>query len=346
MAEGLDNDMNQQQQQESVPHGQEAFHTPSLLLENSSLDASSAPVTQQQAPLAQSGANQGQKKKSAFQITSVTETRAHSRGDSNGYDLEDLNESDVTEIEVETVDESLSRNGNGGSRFKVVRIQRNDPYVRGRWQCHDFADIEQVTSSAQSQGSGENREVHSTHSTAPSTSHSITNHISLESNTWTDSSLANHRNSVDVPSSSKQPILAQNLPGHVNFEASSTRKKDPDPAHLSAASKPDGSDSASFASSASSAGSERPDKLNEAVKKIPGVSLGHQGLPEEEEELPIVNTIATAMDQITQIKSALLTVVHEEVQTLKDTISKLKEENEELKVENEMLKQKVEHQET
>lgn len=46
-------------------------------------------------------------------------------------------------------------------------------------------------------------------------------------------------------------------------------------------------------------------------------------------------------DKITEIKSALLTVVHEEVQTLKDTIKQLKEENKELKEENEKLKQKV-----
>lgn len=48
-------------------------------------------------------------------------------------------------------------------------------------------------------------------------------------------------------------------------------------------------------------------------------------------------------DQITQIKSALLTVVHEEVQTLKDTITKLKEENQGLKQENEKLRQLVDY---
>ena len=48
-------------------------------------------------------------------------------------------------------------------------------------------------------------------------------------------------------------------------------------------------------------------------------------------------------DQITQIKSALLTVVHEEVQTLKDTITKLKEENQDLKQENEKLRQLVDN---
>jgi len=51
--------------------------------------------------------------------------------------------------------------------------------------------------------------------------------------------------------------------------------------------------------------------------------------------------LSILQDKITEIKSALLTVVHEEVQTLKDTIKQLKEENKELKEENEKLKQKV-----
>ena len=43
-------------------------------------------------------------------------------------------------------------------------------------------------------------------------------------------------------------------------------------------------------------------------------------------------------EQITQIKSDLLSVVNKEVQTLKETISKLTEENQELKLENEKLR--------
>ena len=47
-------------------------------------------------------------------------------------------------------------------------------------------------------------------------------------------------------------------------------------------------------------------------------------------------------EQITQIKSDLLSVVNKEVQTLKETISKLEEENLELKLENEKLRNLVE----
>lgn len=47
-------------------------------------------------------------------------------------------------------------------------------------------------------------------------------------------------------------------------------------------------------------------------------------------------------EQITQIKSDLLSVVNKEVQTLKETISKLTEENQELKQENEKLRTLVE----
>lgn len=47
-------------------------------------------------------------------------------------------------------------------------------------------------------------------------------------------------------------------------------------------------------------------------------------------------------EQITQIKSDLLSVVNKEVQTLKETISKLEEENLELRLENEKLRNLVE----
>lgn len=46
-------------------------------------------------------------------------------------------------------------------------------------------------------------------------------------------------------------------------------------------------------------------------------------------------------EQITQIKSDLLSVVNKEVQTLKETISKLEEENLELRLENEKLRNLV-----
>lgn len=84
------------------------------------------------------------KKKISFQVTSIESTEGRSRGDSNGYDdIDELNETEDVE-EEEIYNESgvahVLGNGNGTSRFKVVKIPRYDskPYTRGRWRCWDF----------------------------------------------------------------------------------------------------------------------------------------------------------------------------------------------------------------
>ena len=58
--------------------------------------------------------------------------------------------------------------------------------------------------------------------------------------------------------------------------------------------------------------------------------------------MPYICFFFSLQEQITQIKSDLLSVVNKEVQTLKETISKLEEENLELKLENEKLRNLVE----
>lgn len=84
------------------------------------------------------------KKKISFQVTSIESTEGRSRGDSNGYDdMDELNESEFLEEDETNPESSLSHssgNGNGTSRFKVVKIPRYDskPYTRGRWRCWDF----------------------------------------------------------------------------------------------------------------------------------------------------------------------------------------------------------------
>ena len=84
------------------------------------------------------------KKKISFQVTSIESTEGRFRGDSNGYDdLDELNESEFLEEEETNPESSLAQssgNGNGTSRFKVVKIPRYDskPYTRGRWRCWDF----------------------------------------------------------------------------------------------------------------------------------------------------------------------------------------------------------------
>ena len=84
------------------------------------------------------------KKKISFQVTSIESTEGRSRGDSNGYDdLDELNESEFLEEDETNLESALthsSGNGNGTSRFKVVKIPRYDskPYTRGQWRCWDF----------------------------------------------------------------------------------------------------------------------------------------------------------------------------------------------------------------
>lgn len=257
MAEGVDNDMSQQQQQDCVPHGQEAFHTPSVHFESSAFDAANTPSIEVTVSSSQPGVSQGPKKKSAFQITSVTETRAHSRGDSNGYDAEDLNESDVTEIQIETIEDSTTGNGNGGSRFKVVRIQNKEPYKRGRWLCRDF---EQPTPSTTSSiHSADSREVHST-STA-SSNFFTSNHVSSDASNAVDQYISNHKNTVEVTFNYKPgqtPCLVS-----TNLEA--LRKRDSEP-QVNLASASLKSDHVDLSSSKPIAPAERIEKLAEAAR--------------------------------------------------------------------------------
>ena len=146
MAEETNDDMRQHQRsQGAVPHGQDV---PSQDLD--SIVASVGRPQQSSGNGTYSAANPATKKKSSFQITSITQTKAHSRGDSNG----DLNESDLVDDssleDVEIVgyssddkknpEQNSGTNGNGASRFKVVKISRNESYGRGRWMCSDFPD--------------------------------------------------------------------------------------------------------------------------------------------------------------------------------------------------------------
>lgn len=264
MAEGVDNDMNQQQQQDGVPHGQEAFHTPSVHFHQSTpLDDVNTPSLLVTVPSTQLGANPGPKKKSAFEITSVTETRAHSRGDSNGYDLEDLNESDVTEIQVETIEHSSTGNGNGGSRFKVVKIQRSEPYRRGRWLCHDFE--QPSTTSSTSTSNTDTREGTSSTSTAASSGIFISNHVSAEALASNDPSLHNHRNTVEVNFTYLPGQTPSIAPASVNFETTFR-----DPHQSSSTINQDFSDLGYSASSNTLPVNERIERLSETTRHAVG----------------------------------------------------------------------------
>lgn len=351
MAEGVDNDMSEQRrEQASVPHGQEAvrssqvkFAIPATNLQTGvpvqpTLTVSGNTTALYPGPI---------KKKSSFQITSVTESKIHNRGDSNGYDGElDLNESDVVEeveVELEPVPDPATANGNGASRFKVVRIQRNESYVRGRWKCHDFPDAESTQSSStsvstssstsisahQSRDSVDRTDSHSSTKTSI-TSNSIGNHIA--SDTEIQSSSETH-GSVVKSTSTTQANEHSSISGEAFVPV---KKKDSEPRLGVAVDLVKQSDSSVA-------------KVSPAIDNVDRISLeGAQSIVASasvgaiEAEMPIVNKIASAMEQITQIKSDLLSVVNKEVQTLKETISKLTEENLELKLENEKLRNLVE----
>lgn len=208
MAEGVDNDMSQQRRENaSVPHGQEAARSAQVQFAipatNSQTGVSIPPtVTVSGNSTAPNPAKK--EKKSSFQITSVTsaESKIRNRGDSNGYDL---NESDIVEdleveVELEPLPDPATVNGNGGSRFKVVKIQRNESYSRGRWKCHDFPDAESTQSSSTSVSASSSSSISAntskesvdksdSHSSAKTsiTSNSIGNHIASDTDTQSSS---------------------------------------------------------------------------------------------------------------------------------------------------------------
>ena len=244
MAEGVDNDMSQQQRaQATVPHGQEVDRSSQVQFAIPATNVQLGITTQLTVSSNSTAPNPGHKKKSSFQITSVTETKVRSRGDSNGYDGElDLNESDIVDEEVEvelgTYSDPGTANGNGGSRFKVVKIPRDQSYVRGRWKCHDFPDVESTQSSSTSvsaqsstnvsaQSSKDSVEKTDSHlSTRISkTSNSIVNHISSDTDTQS-SEIQTHGSSSVVRSSSTQANEHNSISGEVNV---ALKRKDSEP---------------------------------------------------------------------------------------------------------------------
>lgn len=99
------------------------------------------------------------KKKSSFQITSVSAVK-HSDGDADSMD--DLDETHTEDASSEVLDwskttdiepdpssteetlgfvaEAIKERSDTTSRFKVVKIASKEPFKRGRWVCSDFSD--------------------------------------------------------------------------------------------------------------------------------------------------------------------------------------------------------------
>lgn len=350
MAEGVDNDMSEHQRGQGAPHGKEAVRSSEVEVAISSTNSQTRVQTRPSSVGINTGPNPAHKKKSSFQITSVTESKIPNRGDSNGYDGE-LNESDIVdevEVELDPFVDPGTANGNGGSRFKVVKIQRNESFVRGRWKCHDYPDAESAQNSSGS--------VSATGST------NISTHVSKDSadkaDSFSSTKISNVSNSVGNHPTSETDSHSLDSQTHgsvvkfttqVNEQNSNSgeaivavKKKDSEP-RIGAPSEFAKHSDISIARVSSTAldTSDRASPSLEGAQPIAAVaaSVG-------EAELPIVNKIASAMEQITQIKSDLLSVVNKEVQTLKETISKLTEENQELKQENEKLRNLVVNRKT
>ena len=243
MAEGVDNDMSEQQrEQASVPHGQEADRFAQVPFSIPATNVQPGVTNQPTVSLNSTAPNPGHKKKSSFQITSVIETKVRSRGDSNGYDG-DLNESDIVDeneevqVELEPFSDPGTANGNGGSRFKVVKLQRNESYVRGRWKCHDFPDAESTQSSSTSvsatsstsvsailsKDSVEKTDSHSSPRIS-STSSSVVNHITSDSDSQS-SEIQTHGSPV-VRSTTSQANEHNSISLEVNM---ALKKKDSEP---------------------------------------------------------------------------------------------------------------------
>lgn len=237
MAEGVDNDMSEQRRENaSVPHGQEAVRSAQVQFAIPVTNLQTGVPVQSTVTVSGNGTapNPGTKKKSSFQITSVTESKIHNRGDSNGYDGElDLNESDIVEeveVELEPLPDPATANGNGAIKFKVVKIQRNESYSRGRWKCHDFPDAESTQSSSTS--------------VSASSSTSISAHVSKESvdksDTYSKSSIisnsiGNHISSdTDIQSPSEGSVVKSTTQANEHNSISgeafvAVKKKDSEP---------------------------------------------------------------------------------------------------------------------
>jgi len=350
MAEGLNNDMSEQQQRQQPPHGQEADRSHQVQFVVPATNVQTGVATQPKTSSNILASNPGHKKKSSFQITRVIETKTRNRGDSNGYDG-DLNESDIVDeepeihVELEPFSDPGTANGNGGSRFKVVKLQRDESYVRGRWKCHDFPDVESTQSSSTSVSASSSTSVSTlpskdsmektdSHSSAKvsTTSSSVGNHLYLASDTDSLSIEIQTPGSTVVRSTTSQANEQNFISGEINV---ALKKRDSEP-KIAVASEPVKQSESPV--SRLSSGLDNLDRISQDGVQ----SIAVAGLGPGEAEMPIVNKIATAMEQITQIKSDLLNVVNKEVQTLKETISKLTEENLELKLENEKLRTLVE----
>ncbi|CAB4025464.1 Hypothetical predicted protein [Paramuricea clavata] len=284
------------------------------------------------------------KKKISFQVTSIESTEGRSRGDSNGYDdMDELNESEFLEEEEANLESTLthsSGNGNGTSRFKVVKIPRYDskPYTRGGWRCWDF--VKYPPPSAE-------------HLLAdlPGCSKLISDvndRAEPESVSSTRNLLASSASSgaVSKPTDVNFDLLSQE--GNTRPTIGSEIKNYEDKSGIVTANEFAGNPGSSKLDNDSrdlvinnSSGLENPESLpNEPT----GTLTDEATLRLLSEDEIVAEKIKKAMNQVVQIKTDLLQDVNADVKKLKLTIQNLTSENQRLKEENESLKQRLSNQ--
>ncbi|XP_022093391.1 TSC22 domain family protein 4-like [Acanthaster planci] len=291
------------------------------------------------------------KKKSFFQITSVTENVNDENDSMDELDesrADDLSTTDLSKLSLQTdmeqsesddspnppgpgtvihpnaaMNPNVDTNGNGPSRFKLVKVARIEPIKRGRWTCKDFPTEPQSCPESAAAKTEQIRDNVSGSSSAASSVHYVPGENPPTENPLGDANPA--------PQQLPPPSI-----DNATKEASAANDKDS--SSVLAAHRPSSkSDSSkeSLSKKESSAGDLLSlDSLN--------VEMLADNQSENDESTSatggaIDNKIEQAMDLV---KSHLLFAVREEVEVLKEQIKGLLEKNEQLQRENNLLRQK------
>ncbi len=297
--------------------------------------------------------NANMKKKSFFQITSVTENVNDENDSMDELDesrAEDLSSADLsnmsklsvqTDIEQSDADDPANSggvclnpnyaatnpnseaNGNGPSRFKLVKVARIEPIKRGRWTCKDFLTEPQPVAECSAPKAEQMKDNVSGSSSAASSVHFVPGE-----NPPTDNPLG------ELSSAPQQPAPPS------NEKAKDAKKVNSDKRDSSVSLTRERTGSKSALSKEillrkeSSAMSDLP-----SLKDSLNVDTDNQSESDDSTSATggaIDNKIEQAMDLV---KSHLLFAVREEVEVLKEQINELLDKNEQLQRENSLLRQ-------
>ncbi|XP_002739864.2 uncharacterized protein LOC100370433 [Saccoglossus kowalevskii] len=336
------------------------------------------------------GTAASQKKKSCFQITSVKVSENTNNDDAESMDeldeshaedvssdlldmskntSQDLDQSNEDLMSPEIIKETLpptvngNNQGNGPSRFRVVKIETTEPIKRGRWTCTDFLDpaekpkepkVETINVPERTveiePGSGNSSAASSVHYTAgqdaitenpvvlPVSEQPTTNIQPQVKSTNSSTPTQNptpQQNQQNIPTSQQntgqnnaQPQGGNQNQGQEAVQSSVTQSQP-------ASTLPGLTDYSSLSMmehirdtlnvNDMSSGAPSTDGQSEGEDSASGASVG-----------AIDNKIEQAMDLV---KSHLMYAVREEVEVLKEQIKELLERNSQLEKENTLLRQ-------